>query len=148
MTALHASLVFLHVLSIAAWLAAALWVPGDVKRALAVGGPHPGALAASVRPQLGLDAAAGIAAVVTGLLLMWETSMTRPRLGIALGIAFALVRLGLLASMRRAFRALAARVAAGEPVAPGDPSARRMSMLAGIAHLLWALALGGMVFPI
>lgn len=148
MTALHASLVFLHVLSIAAWLAAALWVPGDVKRALALGGPHPGALGASVRPKLGLDAAAGVATIVTGLLLMWEASMTRPRLGITLGIVFALVRLGLLASMRRAFRSLAARIAAGEPVAPGDPAARRMSMLAGIAHLLWALALAGMVFPI
>jgi hypothetical protein len=148
LTALHASLVFLHVLAISAWLAAALWVPGDVKRALALGGPHPGALAASVRPKLGLDAAAGIATIVTGLLLMWEASMTRPRLGITAGIVFALVRIGLLAALRRAFRSLAARIAAGEPVAPADPAARRMSMLAGIAHLLWALALAGMVFPI
>ena len=148
MTTLHASLLFLHVLSISAWLAAALWVPGDVKRALALGGPHPGALAAAVRPKLGLDAAAGIAAIASGLLLMWEASMTRPRLGITLGIGFAVLRLGLLASMRRAFRGLAARVAAGEPAAAGDPSARRMSMLAGMAHAAWLVALAGMIFPV
>ena len=147
MTALHAALVFLHVLSISAWLGAALWVPGDVKRALALAGPHPGALAAGVRPKLGLDAAAGIATIVTGLLLMWDESMARPRLGITVGIVFAVARIGLLAALRRSFRSLAARVAAGEPVAPRDPAARRMSMFAGIAHLLWLLALAGMVFP-
>jgi len=145
---LHPTLVFLHVVSISAWLAAALWVAGDVKRALVLGGAHPGVLAASVRPKLGLDAAAGIATIVTGLLLMWEEAIARPRLGITAGVVLALVRLGLLASIRRAFRSIAARVAAGEPVPAGDPSARRMSMLAGIAHLLWALALAGMVFPV
>jgi hypothetical protein len=145
-TALHSSLVFLHVLSIAAWFGAALWVAGDVKRSLALGGAHAGALAAAVRPKLGLDAAAGVATVATGLLLMWEEGMTRPRFGITAGVVLTLLRLGLLASIRRAFRSIAARVAAGEPVAPGDPAARRMSMLSGIAHLLWALALAGMVF--
>jgi hypothetical protein len=147
-TALHSSLVFLHVLAIAAWLGAALWVAGDVKRALGLGAAHAGALAASVRPKLGLDAAAGIATIVTGLLLMWEEGMARPRLGITAGVAFTLVRLGLLASIRRSFRSIAARVAAGEAVAPDDAAARRMSMLAGIAHLLWLLALAGMVFPV
>jgi hypothetical protein len=145
-TALHALLVFLHVLAISAWLGAALWVAGDVKRALALGGAHAAALAASVRPKLGLDAAAGGATIVTGLLLMWEEGMRQPRLGITVGIVAALIRFGLLAAIRGSFRSIAARLAAGETVAPGDPAARRMSMLAGIAHLLWALALAGMVY--
>ena len=148
MSTLHSLLLFLHVLSIAAWLGAAMWVAGDVKRALALGRPHAAALGASVRPKLGLDAAAGIATVATGLLLMWEEAMTRPRLGIAAGFVLTLLRIGLLAALRRVFRAVAARIAAGEEVAPDDPAVRRMSMLTGIAHLLWALALAGMVFPI
>ena len=147
MTALHASLVFLHVLAISAWLGAALWVPGEVKRALALGGPHPGALAASVRPKLGLDAAAGIATIVTGLLLMWEVGMTRPRLGITVGFVAALVRLGLLVVIRRSWGSLAARLARGEAVEAKDPAARRMAALSGVAHTLWLLALAGMVFP-
>ena len=148
MTTLHAALLYLHVLSITAWLGAALWVAGDVRRALALGRPHTAALAAGVRPKLGLDAAAGVAVVATGLLLMWEASMTHPRLGIAAGLVLAIVRVGLLAAVRRAFRAIAARLAAGEEVTPEDPAARRMSMLAGIAHATWALALAGMVFPV
>jgi hypothetical protein len=147
-TVLHSLLVFLHVLSMALWLGAALWVTGDVRRALALGRPHPDALADRVRPKLGLDAAAGLATVVTGLLLMWEMSMTRPRIGIAAGFVLALVRLGLLAAVRRAWRSIAARLAQGEAVEAGDPAARRMSMLAGMAHGLWLLALAGMVFPI
>jgi hypothetical protein len=79
---------------------------------------------------------------------MWEVGMTRPRLGITAGLVLALVRIGLLAAMRRAFRSVATRVAAGEDVPPGDAAVGRMSMLAGIAHALWALALAGMVFPV
>lgn len=148
MTALHALLLFLHVLSISAWMAAALWVAGDVGRTLALGRPFVDGLAARVRPQLGLDAAAGGAVLVTGLLLMWEESMGRPRLGIAAGFVLTLLRLGLLAAMRRAWRSIAARLERGEPVEAKDPVARRMAMLAGIAHMAWLLALAGMIFPI
>ncbi len=148
MTALHSLLVFLHVLAISVWMAAALWVSGDVSRALALGRPYVDALAARVRPKLGLDAAAGIATVVTGLLLMWEEHMGRPRIGITVGIALTLVRLGLLAAMRRAWRSIATRLERGERVEARDPAARRMAMLSGIAHTLWLLALAGMVSPV
>jgi hypothetical protein len=50
--------------------------------------------------------------------------------------------------MRRSWRSIAARLERGERVEVGDPAARRMSMLSGIAHALWLLALAGMVFPI
>ncbi len=148
MTALHSLLVFLHVLSISAWMAAALWVAGDVKRALGLGRPYVDALAARIRPQLGLDAAAGIATLATGLLLMWEEGLTHPRLGITAGFVLTLVRIGLLAAMRSKWRGLAVRLERGETVRSDDPAARRMSMLSGIAHTLWLLALAGMVFPI
>jgi hypothetical protein len=147
-TALHSLLVFLHVVAVALWMAAALWVAGDVRRTLALGRPYLDALAARIRPALGLDAAAGIATIVTGALLVWEERLGMPRLGITAGIVFALVRLGVLAALRRAWRAIATRVQRGEQVAADDPAARRMSMLAGIAHALWFLALAGMVFPI
>jgi hypothetical protein len=71
-----------------------------------------------------------------------------PRPGISAGIVLALVRLGVLAGVRRSWRAIAARLQRGEPVAASDPAARRLSMLAGVAHALWLLALAGMVFPI
>lgn len=148
MTTLHSLLVFLHVLAISAWIGAALWVAGDVKRALAMGKPFVDALPARVRPALGLDAVAGIATIVTGGLIMWEEQLGKPRFGIAAGIVLALVRLGLLGAMRRTWRGLLARIQAGEAVPASDPSARRMSMFSGIAHTMWLLALAGMVFPI
>jgi hypothetical protein len=145
---LHALLVFLHVLSISVWLAAALWVPGDVKRALRLGRPHLDTLAARVRPALGLDAVAGIATVITGALLMWEEGLGHPPLGISAGIVLTLARFGVLAAMRRAWRRLAARIAAGDPLGPQDQAAARIGMLSGIAHALWLATLAAMVFPI
>jgi len=147
-SSLHHLLLFLHVLSISTWIAAALWVAGDVRRALAMGRPHADVLSTRVNPALGLDAIAGLATLVTGGLLLWEMGMGHPRAGIAAGIVFALLRLGLLAGMRRAWRGLLARIRSGEAIAVGDPAARRMAKLARFAHLLWLLALAGMVFPI
>ncbi len=86
--------------------------------------------------------------IVTGALLMWGEHIGQPRFGIAAGIALALVRLGLLAGMRRTWRGLLARIQGGESVPADDPSARRMGMLSGIAHTMWLLALAGMIFPI
>jgi hypothetical protein len=143
----HYLLVFLHILAASAWLGAALWVAGDVKRALALGRPHVDALPARVRPALGLDALAGIATLVTGGLLVWEMAAgVRP--GIILGIVLTFARLGVLAAMRNVWRGLLARLQAGEAVAPGDAGARRIAMLAGIAHTFWLVALAGMVFPV
>jgi hypothetical protein len=145
---IHALLVFLHVLATASWFGATLWLATDVRRTLALGRPHPDALAARVGPPLGLDALAGVATLATGLLLMWEGAMGHPPPGISAGIVLALVRLGVLAAMRGATRRIIARLRAGEAVAPGDPAARRLAMLSGIAHTAWILALAGMVFPI
>jgi hypothetical protein len=142
---LHAILLLLHVLSASAWLGAALWVAGDVRRTLAFGRPHTDALPARVRPALGLDAAAGLATLATGALVMWAEGLGHPPLGISAGIVLTLVRLGLLVALRRAWRGVDARLQAGEAVSPGDPAARRMGMLSGIAHGAWLLALAGMV---
>ncbi len=148
MTTVHPLLVFLHVLAISTWIGAALWVAGDVKRSLAMGKPYVDVLPSLVRPALGLDAIAGLATIGTGALLMWDEALTRPRLGIAAGIVLALLRLGLLAGMRRTWRDILARIRGGNPVPADDPAARRMGMLSGIAHTMWLLALAGMVFPV
>jgi hypothetical protein len=148
LTSLHSLLVFLHVLSISVWMAAALWVSGDVSRALALGRPYVNALAPQIRPKLGLDAGAGIATVITGALLMWEEHIGRPRIGLMVGIVATLLRLGLLAALRRTWKSITERLGAGEVVESRDPAARRMAMLSGMAHTLWLIALAGMVFPV
>lgn len=139
-------LIFLHVLAAAVWLAGALWVAGDVRRTLALGKPHVDALAARVRPALVVDTLGAVATFATGVLLMWAVGFKFVRPGVNAGILFALLRVGVLVLLRRPWGRILARVQAGEGVSPADPAARRMSMLAGIAHTLWLAALAAMLW--
>jgi hypothetical protein len=141
-------LVFAHVLTAASWLAAAAWVSSDVRRTLALGRPHVDVLPSRVKPAFGLDAAMGIATVVTGAVLMGVSRIGRPGIGLGVGIVLALVRMGVLAVARRAWRDVARRIEAGEVVTADDPSATRVTKLVGMSHGLWVLALAGMVYPI
>jgi hypothetical protein len=143
---IRAVLLFLHVLSAAAWLGAALWLPGDVRRTLARGRPHVEALGARAGPALGLDLAAGLATIVTGLAL-WGYEGFGHRMGIELGFAASIVRV-LVAwfAVRPAWAAVQAAIAPSADLAAADAPARRLGMLSGIAHVLWLVALAGMIF--
>jgi len=137
---------FLHVLAAAAWLGAALWTPGDVRRTLALGRPHVEALLGRAAPTLALDLWAGAVTLLTGIAAIGLEGGV-PRIGILVGFAAALVRLGLAAlGLRPAFRRVAAAVAGGDLAAAQAP-ARRLAMISGMGHLLWVVALAGMVFP-
>ena len=145
MTALHAVL-FFHVLSAATWLGAALWTPGDVRRTLALGKPHTDALSRRARPALSLDLWMGVATLLTGIAAIGLEGGV-PRTGVLVGFVAVLSRIGVLAlGMRPAYRSVEAALGQGDLTAAGGP-ARRLAMLAGIAHLLWVVALAGMVFP-
>jgi hypothetical protein len=138
---------FLHILSISVWIAAALWLAGDVKRTVAAGKPHVDLLPARLAPQLALDSVGAVGTFATGILIMWAESWAPPRPGIGLGIVFAIARGGVLGYMRGAIKSVVRRTQAGETVPAGDPAVRRIGMLSGIGHALWLLALAGMVFP-
>jgi hypothetical protein len=147
-TSLLSVFVFLHVLSQSFWFGATLWVTGDVRRTLALGRPHVDVLPARLRPALGLDALAAFATIATGVLLYWTQGFPPPRPGLAAGMILALARVGVIAGMRLALRDVLARLHANVPVPADDPAARRVSMLGGMAHLTWLLALAGMTLPI
>jgi len=137
---------FLHVLSASAWLGAALWVAGDVRRTLALGRPHLAALPARVGPALSLDVWLGVATLVTGLLVLLLQGL-HPGTNLMVGFAATLARLLLIAlALRPAWNRLAARIATGGEVPAGDPAAKKLGMFSGIAHTLWLLALATMVF--
>jgi hypothetical protein len=141
-------LLFLHVLAAATWIGAALWVPGDVRRTLALGRPAADALAARVAPALRLDLYAGAAVLLTGISII-SVEGGRPRLGITLGLLFTMARLGVVGgAMLPAWRRVEAAIAGGGELAAAAASARRMAMLSGIAHALWILALAGMIFQV
>lgn len=137
---------FLHILSAATWLGAAIWSAGDVRRTLALGRPHTDALAPRLRPAFALDLWAGIATLVTGLAYIPLAYAGMPAPGIVLGLGAVLVRLGLqLGFLRPSARRLQVALAAGDGAAAA-PLAKRLGMFSGIGHLLWVIALAGMVF--
>ncbi len=138
---------FLHILVAAAWLGAALWTPGDVRRTLALGKPYSEALPRRARPALWLDLWTGVATLLTGIALIALVENGMPRIGVLVGLGAVLVRLVVLAlGMRPAYLAVETSMAAGDLAAAQTP-ARRLAMFAGIGHLLWVIALAGMVFP-
>ncbi len=138
---------FLHILVAAAWLGAALWTPGDVRRTLALGKPYTDGLPRRARPALWLDLWTGVATLLTGIALIGLYENGMPRIGVLVGLGAVLVRLAVLAvGMRPAYLAVETSVAAGNLGAAEVP-ARRLAMFAGIGHLLWVIALAGMVFP-
>jgi putative copper export protein len=137
---------FLHVLSASAWLGAALWVAGDVRRTLALGKPHLAALPARVSPALSLDVYLGLATIVTGALVLLLQGI-HPGTLLVVGMVLALARLLLVAlAVKPAWSRLRARIDAGEAVPASDPTPRRIGMLTGIAHVLWLGALATMIF--
>jgi hypothetical protein len=139
---------FLHILSGSVLLGAALWVAGDVRRTLALGRPAVAALPSRVGPALSLDVWAGVATVLTGLLVLFYQGV-HPRPGIIIGLLATLLRIGIVAGgLRPSWRRIAARIGSGEDVPAAEPAARRMGMWSGIAHALWLVALASMVFPI
>lgn len=139
---------FLHILSGSVLLGAALWVAGDVRRTLALGRPAVAALPARIGPALSLDLWAGVATVLTGLLVLFYQGL-HPRLGIMIGLVLTLLRIGVVAvGLRPAWKGVAARIASGEDVGAAEPTARKMGMWSGIAHTLWLLTLATMVFPV
>lgn len=137
---------FLHILVAAAWLGAALWTPGDVRRTLALGKPCTDALPRRARPALSLDLWTGLATLLTGIAFIALEGGV-PRTGVMVGFGAVVVRLAVLTlGMRPAYRRVEAAVTSGD-LAAADAPARRLGMLAGIGHLLWVIALAGMVFP-
>ena len=139
-------ILFLHILFAATWLGAALWAAGDVRRTLALGRPHTDALVARVRPALSLDLWSGLGTVLTGIALTGMVYEGMPPVGILVGFVATLARLGLLAGgVMPAFRKVQQALAAGDAAAVG-PQAKRLGMFSGIGHLLWVVALAGMIY--
>lgn len=139
---------FLHLLSAALWMGAALFWPGAVRRALAAAPAAPPAPAlAQARAGIGLDLGAGLATVATGLLYLALGGVALRR-GLEAGLALALLRLVLLLALARpALAAAAAGVAAGD-LDRARGASRKLPAYAGAAHLLWLLALVCMVWPV
>jgi hypothetical protein len=135
---------FLHVLCATTWLAAALWTPGDVRRTLALGRPHTDALARRARPTLALDLWAGVATVLTGIGAVGLEGGV-PRAGIIVGLVAALARLALVAFALLPSAKVLFRVLEVGDLSGASAPAKRLGMLAGIGHLLWVVALAGMI---
>jgi hypothetical protein len=137
---------FLHLVAMAVWLGAALWVPGDVKRTLALGPPHVARLGQRVRPALRLAVWAGVATIATGTGLTMTGGSRRPGIVVGFVIALFLLILGMTILLPAGKRA-AALAESGGDLAEAQRLARSLAAFAGVGHLLWLAALAAMVLP-
>lgn len=136
----------LHVLSMATWLAASLWLAGDARRSLAGGPEQARAFLARARAALRLDRIAGGATILTGLALLHFAQAWPPRGGLWLGMTLAVVRAGLTdAALAPRVRAIGAGLDAGQEPAALLPLARRLAAFSGAGHVAWLGALVGMI---
>lgn len=138
----------LHVLSMATWLAASLWLAGDARRSLDGGAAEARAFLGRARAALRLDRIAGGLTILTGLALLHFAQAWPPRPGLALGMALAVVRAGLNdAVLTPSLKRLASGLEGGQAPEALRPLARQLATISGLGHLAWLGALGGMVLP-
>jgi hypothetical protein len=138
----------LHVLSMATWLAASLWLAGDARRSLSAGAGEARAFLGRARAALRLDRIAAGLTILTGLSLLHFAQAWPPRAGLWLGIVLAVVRAGLTdAVIGPAVRRIAAGLEGGQEPAALLPVARRLAAVSGAGHVAWLGALTGMLLP-
>jgi hypothetical protein len=138
---------FLHVLSMAAWLGASLWLGADAPRALARGAAEARAFLDRARVAVRLDRAAAGLTILTGLGLL-HLSRVWPdvRPGLWVGMALALVRAGLNDGLvAPALRRIGAGLEAGQDPASLRPLAARVTLGSRLGHAAWLGALAGML---
>ncbi len=136
----------LHVLSMATWLAASLWLAGDARRSLSAGAGEAESFLVRARSALKPDRIAGGLTILTGLALLHFAQAWPPRAGLWLGFCLALVRAGLTdAVLSPGLRRIAAGLEAGEAPAALLPVARKLAAASGAGHVAWLGALVGMI---
>ena len=136
----------LHLVSMALWLGAALWAPGDAKRSIAGGPAQVAGLSRRLVPALRVSVWAGVATLVTGLTLMFVSGAHR----IGIGVGFALTIVLLLLEMTivlPAGRRIAGIVDRGGNLDEAGGMARKLTAMSGVAHFIWLAALVSMVLP-
>ena len=141
---------FLHIVSAALWVGAALYWPGDLRRAVEAGAGAPELALRRARGALGLDLGAGLATLLSGGAyagLLGADGMTVSGITMWGGLSLGLARLALLAALARPSVRRAEAAARGGDLARARGAAKGVAAYAGVAHLLWLLALAAMVLP-
>ncbi len=139
---------FLHVLGMATWLAASLWLAADAKAALALGPEAVRTFVRRGRLAVRLDQAAGVFTILTGACLVHFANVwPNLRHGLWMGIVLAVVRAGLMGALvSPSLRRMGAGLDAGQPPASLEPLAARLALGSRLGHAAWVLALAGMLF--
>jgi len=135
-----------HLVSMACWLGATLWLAGDARRSLPAGPAEARAFVARAGRALGLDRWAGALTILSGLGLLHLDKLWPPPAWVVVGFSLAVARAGLSdALLRPSLRRLAAGLDSGRSPADLAAGARRLAALSGAGHLAWLVALAAMV---
>jgi len=139
---------FFHVLGMATWLAASLWLASDARAALALGPDVVRSFVRRGRLAVRLDQAAAVFTILTGICLIhFSNAWPHLRHGLWLGITLAVVRAGLVGALvSPSLRRIGAGLEAGQPPAALQPLAARLALGSRLGQVAWVGALAGMLF--
>ncbi len=145
---LYLSIRFLHIVFMATWIGALLFLSGDVRRSLAEPAAHLQLLRARLIGATRLAGASALLTVGTGIALIFLLGgfgAVPPaiHLGLLLGLAMMAVGGGLIGRNARAIADGLEQDASRESLLP---VAAKLAVGARAFHALWLIALGSMVF--
>jgi uncharacterized membrane protein len=140
----------LHILFAAVWFGGGLFLPGDIRRTIALGPPHAEQLVARIDRVVPFLIGAALLTLLTGgAMVLWVGGFSaiprRIQVGLLLTVVIFLIG-AVVASPQ--WKRIAAIVRAGGDLAEAKGLARRFSLANGIEHLLWLVVLALMVLKI
>lgn len=139
----------LHILCMATWMGGGIGFPRDVQRTVRLGREHRVELVARLRFTTAIMIPAGLATLVTGLLLVWASggfSQVPHRIHLGLGLTLCLFVVGAGVVNPTIIR-LGATVDRDLSPAEQAAIARRFRIGIAVEHLLRLTILGLMVYP-
>lgn len=138
---------WLHILATSAWFGINLLQAGDIKTALALGGPHLKPLASRINKIHATSLVSGFLTILTGfamILLLGGFAYIPGRIHAGLGLTLLLYALEYLLVIGQ-WKKILAILDAGEDTVRAMPYAKRYAMGVGIGHLLRTMIFATMV---
>jgi uncharacterized membrane protein len=136
-----------HILATAVWFGGGLFLPGDIRRTLALGRPHADALVPRIKRVVPFLIGGGNLTLLSGLALVFIAggfAAVPPRILVGLGLTVLLLGLG-ASVVAPTWNRIAHLVESGGDLAEAGRIARRFSVLNHVEHALWLAVLALMV---
>lgn len=143
----YSILILIHVLAMAVWFAGGFFIAGDVKKSIALGSSHLKSMVARANAAERLSTISGMLTAISGFALVFAGGgFAAQPARIHIGLALTILTLFITALFTNStMRRIAGIVERNGDLAEAAAHAKRLSMFAGIEHLLKTIIMALMV---